>query len=304
VHGEVAEAGVVKDAGDDPDVTHGAVVFAAIVLAASHGVRFRAGEGVGVVTRAGLPVAVGEPAINPVPQRMMTEHLQAVAGALGYTGGFEATIGVEGGRELALKTMNPRLGIEGGLSILGTTGIVKPFSCAAYIASIHQGIDVARANGLRHIAACTGSTSEAAMRVHLDLPDMALVEMGDFVGAVLKYLRRAPVARVSLAGGLGKISKLAVGHMDLHSGKSSMDFEQLAGWAVESGADDALARAVRAANTSSEAHCLCQAQAVALADRVCSEALRVARNRVGVAVELEVWAVDRQGNLVGYAGPA
>jgi cobalt-precorrin-5B (C1)-methyltransferase len=131
-----AEAGTVKDAGDDPDVTHGAIVFARVRLRAEPGVLFRAGPGVGTVTRAGLTLPVGEPAINPVPRKMMTEHLTELAAEHGYTGGFEVAIGVEGGEALALKTMNPRLGILGGLSILGTTGIVRPFSCSAYIASM------------------------------------------------------------------------------------------------------------------------------------------------------------------------
>ena len=125
---KLAEAGTVKDAGDDPDVTHGAIVFARVRLIAEPGVTFRAGPGVGTVTRAGLTLPVGEPAINPVPRKMMTAHLTELAAEHAYSGGFEVTIGVEGGAELALKTMNPRLGILGGLSILGTTGIVRPFS--------------------------------------------------------------------------------------------------------------------------------------------------------------------------------
>ncbi|MBF3275353.1 cobalt-precorrin-5B (C(1))-methyltransferase, partial [Pseudomonas aeruginosa] len=146
--------------------------------------------------------------INPVPRQMIERHLAQLAAERGYAGGFEVAIGVEGGAELALKTMNPRLGILGGLSILGTSGIVRPFSCSAYIASIHQGIDVARANGVRHIAACTGNASEDAMRRRYALPEIALIEMGDFAGAVLKHLRRAPVEKLSLCGGFGKISKL------------------------------------------------------------------------------------------------
>ncbi|QRR10096.1 cobalt-precorrin-5B (C(1))-methyltransferase [Burkholderia sp. MS455] len=296
-----AEAGTIKDAGDDPDVTHGALIFARVALAAAPGVRFHAGPGVGTVTRAGLTLPVGEPAINPVPRRMMTTHLDALAAEHGYTGGFDVTIGVEGGEALALKTMNPRLGIVGGLSILGTTGIVRPFSCSAYIASIHQGIDVARANGIQHIAACTGNTSEDAMRAHYHLPDMALVEMGDFAGAVLKHLRRAPVARLSMCGGFGKLSKLAAGHLDLHSRHSSIDLPLLAQWAAEAGASDALQAAMRAANTSQEALKLALAAGVPLGDLVCARALRVARDIVPPSVAVEMFAIDRQGRFVGQA---
>jgi cobalt-precorrin-5B (C1)-methyltransferase len=296
-----AEAGTIKDAGDDPDVTHGALVYAQVRLRAEAGVGFHAGAGVGTVTRAGLMLAVGEPAINPVPRRMITEHLCQLADEHGYTGGFEVTIGVENGEQLALKTMNPRLGIVGGVSILGTTGIVRPFSCSAYIASIHQGIDVARANGYLHVAACTGNTSEDAMRARYGLPDIALIEMGDFVGAMLKHLRRAPVDKLSVCGGFGKLSKLAAGHLDLHSRHSSIDLPQLAAWAADAGASPALQETIRAANTSQQALALAHADHVPLGDTVCAHALAFARRIVPPQVEVEIFAIDRQGNIVGEA---
>jgi cobalt-precorrin-5B (C1)-methyltransferase len=296
-----AEAGTLKDAGDDPDVTHGALVFARVQLSGQVGVRFHAAEGVGTVTKPGLTTPVGEPAINPVPRQMMTQHLSQLADEFGYGGGFEVSIGVEGGAALALKTMNPRLGILGGLSILGTSGIVRPFSCAAYIASIHQGIDVARANGFSHLAACTGNASEDCMREHYGLADTALIEMGDFVGAVLKHLRKAPVAKLSICGGFGKISKLAAGHMDLHSRHSSIDLPQLAAWASELGADAELQAAICAANTSQQAVALASAVGVALGDAVCAHALAFARGIVPAQVQLEVFAIDRQGLIIGQA---
>lgn len=296
-----AEAGTIKDAGDDPDVTHGALVFARVRLSPEPGVRFHAGPGVGTVTRAGLTLAVGEPAINPVPRRMMSDHLTELAAEHGYAGGFEVTIGVAGGETLALKTMNPRLGIVGGLSILGTTGIVRPFSCSAYIASIHQGIDVARANGYMHVAACTGNASEDAMRAHYGLPDIALIEMGDFVGAVLKHLRRAPVAKLSLCGGFGKLSKLAAGHLDLHSSHSSIDLPLLAQWAADAGGSDALQAEIRAATTSQQALATATAHGVALGDAVCRHARDVARAIVPPEVAVEVFAIDREGRFVGVA---
>lgn len=300
--GGAAEAGTIKDAGDDPDVTHGALVFARVSLSPAPGVRFIAGPGVGTVTRPGLVLGVGEPAINPVPRRMMSEHLQALAEERGYAGGFEVSIGVEDGEALALKTMNPRLGILGGLSILGTSGIVRPFSCAAYIASIHQGIDVAFTNGYRHIAACTGNASEDTMRRIYGIPDIALIEMGDFVGAVLKHLRKVPVDKLSLCGGFGKVSKLAAGHMDLHSRHSSIDLPQLARWAADAGADDALQQQIREANTSQQALALCSAAGVPLGDVVCGHARDFARSVVPAQVQVEVFAIDRQGGVVGQAG--
>ena len=297
-----AEAGTIKDAGDDPDVTHGALLYSHVRLNAEPGIRFSAGLGVGTVTRPGLVLGVGEPAINPVPRKMITEHLLQLAQERNYDGGFEITVNVEGGEALALKTMNPRLGILGGLSILGTSGIVRPFSCAAYIASIHQGIDVAKTNGYLHIAACTGNASEDTMRRVYDLPEIALIEMGDFVGAVLKHLRKVPVDKLSICGGFGKISKLAAGHMDLHSRHSSIDLPQLSQWAADVGADDALQQAIREANTSQQALAMASAVGVALGDAVCQHALDFARSVVPAQVQVEVFAIDRQGGIVGHAG--
>ncbi|AXM96782.1 cobalt-precorrin-5B (C(1))-methyltransferase [Pseudomonas plecoglossicida] len=300
--GERAEAGTLKDAGDDPDVTHGALLYSQVRLVTEPGVQFIAGRGVGTVTRPGLVLAVGEPAINPVPRRMITEHLHRLANDCTYPGGFEVTVNVQDGEQLALKTMNPRLGILGGLSILGTSGIVRPFSCSAYIASIHQGIDVAHTNGYTHIAACTGNASEDTMRRVYGLPEIALIEMGDFVGAVLKHLRKVPVPRLTLCGGFGKISKLAAGHMDLHSRHSSIDLPQLAGWATDVGADVDLQAAIMAANTSQQALALAHASGVALGDAVCAHALAFARSVVPAQVQVEVFAIDRQGGIVGKAG--
>ena len=215
---------MVKDAGDDPDVTHGALVLATVRAGApGSGVTFRAGEGVGTVTRAGLPIPPGEPAINPVPRRMIRDAIAEVAAAAGRAADAEVEIAIPGGEALAAKTLNGRLGIVGGLSILGTTGIVVPYSCSAWIHSIHRGIDVARAAGLTHIAGATGASSEAAVQKLYDLPEIALIDMGDFVGGMLKYLRTHPVPRVTIAGGVAKMTKLAQGLLDLHSKRGVVD---------------------------------------------------------------------------------
>lgn len=296
-----AEAGTIKDAGDDPDVTHGAVVFSQIRLSTAPGVRFYSGPGVGVVTRPGLVLAVGEPAINPVPRQMITQHLQALADSRHYNGGFEVTVGIENGEQLALKTMNPRLGILGGLSILGTTGIVRPFSCAAYIASIQQGLDVASANGFTHVAACTGNASEKTMRQHYGLPDMALIEMGDFVGAVLKHLKHVPLKKLSICGGFGKISKLAAEHLDLHSRNSSIELPRLAATARDLGANSEIQMAIINANTSQQALALATKAGLPLGNAVCLEAKTFAQRYIPQHMELEVIAIDREGNIVGQA---
>src|SRR5580693_7690109 len=251
--GTGARAGVVKDAGDDPDVTHGALVVAETAWAApGSGIGFAAGEGVGTVTRAGLSLAVGEPAINPAPRALIRNMLLDAAVEISAPPpDLTVTISIPGGDRLAEKTMNARLGIIGGLSILGTTGIV-PFSCASWIHSIHRGIDVARAAGLDHIAASTGSTSERAVQRLYDLPDHALIDMGDFVGGTLKYLRRHPVPRLTLAGGFAKLAKLAQGHLDLHSSRSRVDAAALARRLDALGADPATVAAASASDSAAE----------------------------------------------------
>ncbi|KAF0144316.1 MAG: cobalt-precorrin-5B (C1)-methyltransferase, partial [Rhodospirillaceae bacterium] len=192
VVGDTATAAVIKDAGDDPDVTHGAEIVVTLAFApAGQGIVFRAGEGVGTVTRPGLPLAISAPAINPGPRAMILRNLETVR--IPLPPDLSLTIGVTNGADLARYTLNARLGIIDGLSILGTTGVVVPYSCSAWVASIHQGVDVARAAGLSRIAGATGRTSEEAIRRLYDLPESALIDIGDFVGALLKYLRRHPV---------------------------------------------------------------------------------------------------------------
>ena len=226
---KTATAAIVKDAGDDPDVTHGALVWSCVrLLPLGEGVVFKAGEGVGVVTKKGLPIAPGEPAINPVPRQMMRQVVEEICAQHAISADAEITIGIENGAEIALQTWNPRLGIVGGLSVLGTTGIVHPFSCAAWIHSIHRGIDVARAEGLTRVIAATGSSSEDAAQAIYKLPEIALIDMGDFAGGMLKYLRVNPLPALTLSGGFAKLAKLANGALDLHSGRSQVDMAFLA----------------------------------------------------------------------------
>jgi len=232
---------------------------------------------------------------------MMSEHLTRLGVFYQYTDGFEVTVGVVNGEEIAKKTMNGRLGILGGLSILGTTGIVRPYSCSAWIASIHQGLDVAASNDYTHVAASTGNASEAFISEHYGLNDMQLIEMGDFAGAVLKHLKKAPVKRVTICGGFGKISKLADGHLDLHSSRSSINLVKLSDVARKLGADEALATSIEACNTSLEALGLCQQHGIDLADAVCQNALNFAQTTVPSSVQLEVFAVNRQGKLLASA---
>lgn len=297
-----ATAGIVKDAGDDPDVTHGALIFATVYHGApGSGVVFRAGVGVGTVTKPGLPIPPGEPAINPVPRAMMRAVVEEVAAAFGGSEDVVIEVSVPNGEALARRTWNPRLGIVGGLSILGTTGVVVPFSCSAWIHSIQRGIDVARALGLAHVAACTGSTSEALVQRTYGLEESALLDMGDFAGGLLKYLRRHPLPRLTIAGGFAKMVKLGQGALDLHSGRSQVDPGWLAARLAECGADPAQVAAARTANTAKQV--LDGAAGLPLADAVAGAARRTALGVLdGAPVEVEVLVVDRAGALVGRAG--
>ena len=298
-----ATAGVVKDAGDDPDVTHGALILVTIRPGpAKAGVVFRAGPGVGTVTRPGLPIPPGEPAINPVPRQMIRAALAEATGD--EHPDLEVEISIPDGAAIARRTLNARLGIVDGLSILGTTGIVIPYSCAAWIDSIHRGIDVARAIGLDQVAGATGRNSEEAVQKLHRLEEVALIEMGDFVGGMLKYLRTHPVARVTIAGGVAKMTKLAQGRLDLHSKRGMVDFAALAVLANGSpaGGSAALARQIATANTAAEAFSLAAGEGVALGDAVASLAWRNAADVLsGSGIALETVLFDAAGALVGRA---
>ena len=264
--------------------------------AARLGLSFKAGEGVGTVTRPGLPLPVGEPAINPAPRAMIRANLEEVAARLGAGVDAIVEISVPGGERIAERTANGRLGILGGLSILGTTGIVIPYSCSAWIHSIHRGVDVARASGCAHIGAATGETSEAAIRALYGLPDHALIEMGDFVGGLLKYLREHPVPRLTIAGGPAKMTKLAEGKLDLHSKRGAVDLAALGERVALAGGAPSLVAAIRGANSGLHAFELAQAAGFDLpalvADGAWSTAARVLAGQSG---ELETIVVGRDG---------
>lgn len=300
----VASASITKDAGDDPDVTHGALITSKVrLLAPGSGVCFKAGEGVGTVTRPGLPIPPGEPAINPVPRQMMRTAIDQVSAATGLSRDVEIEISIDGGAELAKKTLNGRLGIVGGLSVLGTTGIVRPFSCAAWIASIHRGIDVARATNLTHVVGATGSTSEDAVRARYDLDEVAYLDMGDFAGGLLKYLRAHPVPCLTLAGGFAKFTKLAQGALDLHSARSQVDFVFLSTLLKTAGASDALMKTALTANTAKEVLDRALAEGLDIATPLAKQTRKAVKEILRDApIDIEVLIVDRTGTVVAETG--
>lgn len=217
----------VKDAGDDPDVTHGAIIGARVSLNDSGDIRFHKGAGVGLVTLPGLEISVGEPAINPVPRQMMESACKKVLADAGMESkGVEITVFVPEGELIAKRTLNDRLGIIGGISILGTTGIVTPFSASSYIASIRQGIDVALANGCDEIVINSGARSEKYLKeLFSTLPDFAFIHYGNWIGETLQKIAESELRKVNLGIMLGKSVKLAEGNLDTHSNKNSWNRE-------------------------------------------------------------------------------
>jgi cobalt-precorrin-5B (C1)-methyltransferase len=295
--GEAFEAVVVKDAGDDPDCTDGArmtamVEFAADGAAPGGGHDLRAGDGIGTVTMPGLGLPVGAPAINPVPRQMINAALAEVTDRP-----LVVTFSVPGGQAMAAKTTNERLGIIGGISILGTTGIVKPFSTASYRASVVQQIDVAAAQGHDVVVLATGSRSEAyALAAWADIPPVCVVEVGDFTGIALRHAAAAGMHRAVFVGMVGKITKLAAGVMMTHFHRSQVDTELLAEVARDSGAPRAVVAAATETATARHFFEVCLAGGVvAPLEELCRRAAANCEAHVNGALAVEVHLVDFEG---------
>jgi cobalt-precorrin-5B (C1)-methyltransferase len=331
VPGVLAEAVVVKDAGDDPDVTHGAQLVATVGWSRRPGVAIDGGAGVGVVTRPGLGLPVGQAAINPVPRAMITAAVgEAIAAAVGAAvtdavgaavaeaGGAEAggtaappadrgilvVISVPGGERMARRTTNARLGIVGGISILGTTGIVRPFSTAAWRASVEQAVGVVAATGGDTVVLCTGGRTErAALRLRPDLPEVAFIEVGDFTGAALRAAVGTGLRHVVFVGMAGKLTKLASGILMTHYTRSKVDLSVLAELTAAAGGDADLAGAVGAANTGRHGYELLADAGLlrACGDLLCARVADVLRRfaaEAGARLAAEVALVDFTGDLV------
>ncbi|HTU19889.1 MAG TPA: cobalt-precorrin-5B (C(1))-methyltransferase [Gemmataceae bacterium] len=295
---------VIKDAGDDPDATDKAEVRVCVEWSNQPGVTFRRGPGVGLVTKRGLPVPPGEPAINPVPRRMIVETLQEIVAEAGQASrrscGVTVEIAVPGGEEIAKKTYNPRLGIVGGISILGTTGIVTPYSTAAWLASVVQSIDVAVAEGCRRLVLTVGARGERTARQLFTLPDEAFIQIGPFFADALRHCLQAGAAEVSLASMIGKLAKFAAGNESVHSTASAQDFAFLARIARSAGASDDLLARIVAANTAQEvAEMILAGGPPAFFARLCEQAWSFARGIVGADLPLEVLLTGTAGEILG-----
>ncbi|KIR66504.1 MULTISPECIES: cobalt-precorrin-5B (C(1))-methyltransferase [Micromonospora] len=302
--GAGAEAVVVKDAGDDPDVTHGAHLTATVGWRDAPGLDLAGGPGVGTVTKPGLGLAVGGPAINETPRRMIG---QAVAEVVDLTEvGVRVVISVPGGEVMARKTTNRRLGILGGISILGTTGIVRPFSTASWRASVVQAVHVMAAQGERTVVLCTGGRTERAARALLpDLPEVCFVEVGDFTGAAVTAAVGDGLTRVAFVGMAGKLAKLAAGVLMTHYTRSKVDLSLLGAVTADAGGGPALVAEVVAANTGRHAYELWEAAGLLrpAGDLLCARVRQVLLRFAGHAVDVDVAMVDFAGErLVASSG--
>jgi cobalt-precorrin-5B (C1)-methyltransferase len=296
-----ARSSVIKDAGDDPDVTDKAEICARVAWSAQPGVTFLPGRGVGLVTRSGLPMPPGEPAINPVPRAMMRDTIAEVLAEAGSRDrGVVVEISVPDGEAMAQKTFNPRLGIVGGISILGTSGIVVPYSNAAWVASVLQAIDVAVAQGCTHLVLTVGGRSERSAQQLYTLPEVAFVQIGPFFGDALKHCTQRGVQRVTLLAMIGKLAKFAAGNASVHSTASRQDFAFLAGLAQQVGADAAMLANINAANTAQEvAELITNQNLLGFFALLCTAAWRFGQALLGDGVLLEVILTGVHGEVLG-----
>ena len=299
--GSRAICSVIKDAGDDPDCTDGAELTAEVTLQQEPGVRIVGGPGVATVTKPGLGLEVGAPAVNPVPRRNITDNvLRELQGST--WAGAEVIISVPRGEEMAAQTLNARLGLLGGISILGTSGIVRPYSTAAFRASIIQSIDVAHSRGHRTLALTTGGKSEKyAMVLHPQLAEEAFIQMGDFVGSTIRHCARRGIERIYIVGMIGKLSKMANGKMQTHAAGSEVNMELLAEMAAQAGGSAQVQAAIRAANTARHVLELCaQANLTGITDLICRKVVEHTTRHAGGTLHIEAELVDFSGNLLGH----
>jgi cobalt-precorrin-5B (C1)-methyltransferase len=291
---------VIKDAGDDPDCTDGAHLTATVRPNKQRGLLLKGGEGVGTITKPGLGLDVGSAAINPVPRECITEAVTQ-SGLLDQHPGVEVIISVPGGEEMATHTLNERLGIVGGISILGTTGIVRPYSTSAFKASVEQAIGVAASLGIDHVVLTTGGRSEKYAKAQLpNLPEAAFVQMGDFVGFALQSAVKHHITKVSLVGMIGKLSKLADGRRQTHASGSQVNMDLLARLTRATGAPKEVVDAVREANTGRHAMELVDdAGYPGLGSQICQKAHHYASRFADGPLEIQVIITDFEGNVLG-----
>ena len=299
---------VIKDGGDDPDATHGAEICVTVSRDPDlAGLKITGGSGVGTVTRPGTGIEVGEPAVTRVPRRMMADSVSeaAVTAGLATDAGFVAQVSVTNGEEIAEKTTNARLGVLGGISILGSTGVVQPFSTAAWRASVHLAVDVAAANGLPHVVLSTGTRSEEYSRNFLDLPDMAYIETGIFSGPSLKRCAMRNIGRATHVGMVGKFSKMAMGYFVTHVAGNQVDTDFLSQPAAQCGATPEVQEEIRGASSARHFQEIAQANDLKqvipmICQMVCDESHKLLEDDAGTVI-VDSMCFDFDGTLLGWA---
>lgn len=301
VDGGAASASVIKDAGDDPDVTNGAEIIATVSRTTAPGIVIEGGEGVGRVTRPGLGLAIGGPAINPVPRAMITEALASVVDH--SQNGLKVTVSVPGGEKLAQRTLNPRLGIIGGISILGTTGLVIPFSHDAYKTSVSLALDVAVASGCREVALCTGGRSEKFARGVLPLPEVCFVQMADYAGFSLQECLKRQIAVAHICAFIGKLSKIASGNFSTHVRDGELSREFLPSLADRAGVHEETVLEMKKANTARHFMEIAQSgNAEAVFSDLCRLAWQKCREFTGEQIGIDCLLFDFEGRLLARSG--
>jgi len=297
---------VIKDGGDDPDVTHGAEICSTVEFTSDIGtIQIEGGVGVGKVTKPGLGLPIGSWAINPVPMKMIKDSVNEILTSIAPSPssvGLRITIAVPKGAELALKTDNPRLGILGGISILGTTGIVLPYSTASFAAAIRQGLDVGIAQKADTFILTTGGRSEDFMKKLLGdkYPDHCYVQMGDFAGYSVKQCHDKGVKKIFIGGFIGKLTKIAMGVKQTHVRGSHVSMDFMAQLAREAGASEEIINLILNANTARHVSEIIDSHSTTgFYNLVCREAARQLESYSGKDLKIEVILFDFEGKLAG-----
>ncbi|EMS88771.1 cobalt-precorrin-5B (C(1))-methyltransferase [Leptospira noguchii] len=300
LEGEIATCSVVKDAGDDPDCTHGAELTARVRLTKEDKIKLKGGDGVAVVTKAGLGLEIGQSAINPVPRKNISEMILEELQGSSFNGA-EVEISVPGGQEMAKKTMNERLGLIGGISILGTTGIVKPYSTAAFKASVIQAIQMAKEYGINTIVLTTGGKSEKfAMDLLPNLNELSFIQVGDFIGTGIKTSVKESIRHTIIVGMIGKLSKMADGVMMTHRGGSSVNTKMLSMIARSVGVPKEIAVKIQNANTARHVLEVCKASGYEIiATKICEIVAEKCSIHAGTNIMISCYMVDFDGKLLG-----
>ena len=295
-----AKCSVIKNGGDDPDVTHGAEIIVELsFIEKINEIQIDGGEGVGIVTKQGLGLEINKPAINPVPKKMIAENLREVGKEILEKKGIRVIISVPKGKELGPKTDNPRLGILNGISILGTSGIVIPFSTASYAASIRQNLDVAIAAGNDTVVLTTGGRSEDFAKKIVDLPVHCFVQMGDFSGYTIQQCGKKDIKKAYVVGFIGKLAKMAAGVKQTHVKGSKVDMSFLSELARKCNANERIIQNIKKANTARHVSEIIQENKIeGFFDMICGETYKHMRKHSEEKVPIDVILFDFEGKIL------